>query len=403
MKSSFSLIAALLLICLSAAPLRAECSDCGNGGVQGYYGPYGPNPACGGTCRHYYSEQEWLAADWCQCCVFNWGWQHIEANALTPRFRPTWRVENDALFLMRDGDRYRQFATLGPRLPGGSNAVLDTESLPECFEGGMKTTISRSLSEDDNLLVEATYIAFHEWEESDSFRDGRINALGTAGTLASPFTDFGRPVEIVGLDLNTLTTIGYTSEMESAEVNLRHRVGLMCGPLETSMIYGVRYMRIDETFDYFSQSLLPAPLGATNAVGVQTGNQLIGFQVGVLSGYRVSDRWWFEFDTKFALCQNSSEQETTYTVGGTTPATATFNANEACAAFIGDINLVSYYQVTRYLTVKAGYQAIAVDGIAVALENFSANTAVLSLGPAEVNDNGTLFFHGPHLGALFNW
>jgi hypothetical protein len=407
MKPSYSLLAAIALFC-SAGRLPAQCADCGNGppGPNGPFSPYGISAGCGGTCRNYYSEQEWLANDWCQCCIFNWGWQHVQANALTPRFAPTWRVEADSLFLLRDGDRNREFATLGPRLPGGRNVALNSESLPECLEGGIKATVSRSLSEDNNLLIEATYLGMHDWDANNSYRDGSPNGLGAGGNLASPFTQFGRPVQAQGLDFNTLVTIGYTSEIESAELNLRHRVGLMCGPLETSMLYGVRYMRIDETFDYFSQSLLPGPAGTTNTVNVQTGNELIGFQVGVLAAYRVSDRWWFEFDTKFALCQNSNEQQTLYTVAGGTPGAAGaffFNAHQGCTAFIGDIDLVSYYQVTRYLTVKAGYQAIGIDGLAVALENFSNNTAVLTQGPAEINDNGSLFFHGPHLGAVFSW
>jgi hypothetical protein len=211
-------------------------------------------------------------------------------------------------------------------------------------------------------------------------------------------------VQVVGLDFNTITTIGFTSDLESGELNLRHRCGLMCGPLETSTVYGLRYVRVDESFSYASQSLLPPLLGSTNRVDVRTNNDLFGFTAGILSAYRVSDRWWFEFDVKGTLAANNSEQETIYTAQNPiSPGTFAFSGQAACTAFIGDINLVSHYQVTHYMTVRAGYQAIWVDGVAVALENFSPDIPVLTQGPAEVNDNGTLVFHGPHLGLLFAW
>jgi hypothetical protein len=353
-----------------------------------------------------------MANDFCRDCCFNWGWQHTFNNALTPRFAPTWHVNADALWLLRDGDRRVEYATYGQRRPAGTNAFLTSDSLPECMETGFKTSVSRSLFSCDNLLIEAAYLGTHEWEEHVHFRDP-INhpTLGVPGNIASPFSGFGRPVLVPGLDFNSIVEIGFTSELDSAELNFRHRTGLMCGWLESSMVYGIRYMRIDETFFYqqisgVSGGVPPALLfgGAAHREDIATTNELLGGQLGVLGSYRVSDRWWFELDVKATLAGNDNTVETIYSrnIAGTT-AVFRHEARHNCLAVIGDVNLISMYQLTRNLTLRLGYQMLWVDGLAVASEQFNANLNELVLGPIPVNDNGTLAYHGPHLGLDLNW
>lgn len=370
-----------------------QCNACSQ------VGPCGPCESCGHWC-HYYSEQEKMANDWCRDCCFNWGWQHTFQNALTPRFAPTWYASADALFLLRDGDRDVDFTSYGPRFTDRRNVFLESDDLGDCMESGFKTTVSYSLSQHDNLLVEASYLGFHQWEESASARDPTLNPAGVPGNLTSPFTNFGVPFLVPGFDFNDLVTISFTSELHSAELNFRHRTGLMCGWIETSMVYGIRYMRLDETFLYQQFSNVPLPIGAAHSVDVATTNDLLGGQLGVLGAYRVSDRWWFELDVKATLAGNDARQRTIYarTLGTTATQQFEFNARNNCMAVIGDVNLVSIYQITNNLALRLGYQMIWADGLALASENFSANPGVLTQGPAEVNDNGTLVFHGPHLG-----
>lgn len=361
-------------------------------------GPCGPCESCGHWCQ-YYSEQERMANDFCRDCCFNWGYQHTMQNALTPRFAPRWHVTADALFLLRDGDRYDEFATLGPRTTNGANVVLDANDLPECFESGFKASISRELFNHDNLLIEAAYLGFHEWGEHADFTDP-----GVAGTIASPFTNFGHPIQVPGLDFNDFAMIQFTSELESAEINLRHRCGLMCGALESSMVCGIRYMRIDETFQYQAMSSLPTPGGATNQVDVTTNNDLLGATLGVLTSWRLSTNWWIEADFKATMCGNTAHIDSLYTrnVNGV-PGAFQFGERHNCVAVIGDLNIMTMYQIHNNIAVRAGYQMIWVDGIAVALENFNSNLDELTMGPALVNDNGTLVYHGPHLGLILTW
>jgi hypothetical protein len=242
-----------------------------------------------------------------------------------------------------------------------------------------------------------------------------LNRFGVPGNVASPFSGFGVPTQVGGLDFNNFVEIGFTSELHSGEINIRHRTGLMCGWLESSMVYGIRYMKIDETFFYQQESAISAVIGAgagaTAVLGgalhredIATTNELLGGQLGVLSSYRVSDRWWFELDVKATLAGNDSTLETVYTrnIAGV-PGTFVFRERHNCLAVIGDVNLVSMYQLTRNLTIQLGYQMLWVDGLTVASEQFNGNLAELTLGPARLNDNGTLSYHGPHLGLTATW
>lgn len=371
--------------------------------VCGQVGPCGPCESCGHWCQ-YYSEQEKMANDWCRDCCFNWGYQHTRNNALTPHFAPTWHAAVDAQWLLRDGERRIPFASYGPRNTTGSNVFFKSDNFDECMETGFRTTVSRSLGSHENLRLEGSYFGNQQWGEQVSFRDPTTNSLGTTGTIASPFSNFGHPAQVQGLDYNNSVGIAFTSELHSAEINIRHRTGLMCGWLESSMSYGIRYMQIDESFAYQQSSFLPLILGSSQGLGITTSNQLLGAQLGVLSAYRVSDRWWWELDVKATLAGNDASQSTTYTrnVNGAT-GTFTFNDSHNCMAVIGDINLMSMYQITSNLAIRAGYQMVWVDGLAVAVEQFNTNLAELTQGPAKVNDNGTLVYHGPHMGLILTW
>jgi hypothetical protein len=385
----------LLLAALTALPgaLLAQCPTC-NGGdgpvgiaAPGIWGAVGQE-GCG--LFNYYSEQERELAEGCKCCYYNWEYQHHMANALTPRFAPRWQVHVDALFLGYDKINDIDFASFNP----GRGRVLGTDDLGFELEGGYRALAAYSFS--DALQVEAVYFGQHDFGDSQAVRD-------PGGRLFSPFTEFGIP-PMVGLDFNNFASISFTSELNNAEFNIRHRTGVICGPLETSILYGVRYTRIDETFNYFTQSAFPGPGGATNTMDVRTNNELIGFQLGVLAAYRVSNRWWFEFDSKFAACRNLAEQRTVYT-NTTQGVTSVFTGQrtEGGTAFLGSIDLATKYAITPELIVQGGYYAMGIESIALASENFQTNTAILQLGPADLHDRGAVIYHGPYLGGVFSF
>lgn len=389
-----------------AAGHSVVCNSCSQ------VGPCGPCESCGHWCQ-YYSEQEKMANDWCRDCCFNWGWQHTLHNALTPHFAPTWHAAIDASWLLRDGDRRTNFASLGPQNATGSNIFLTADNFKECMETGFRTTVSREIGGHDNMRIEGSYLGTHEWQEHIFYRDPTLNQFGVPGTIASPFTTFGRPTQVVGLDFNSFVEAEFVSELHSVEINFRHRTGLMCGCVESSLLYGIRYAQINEEFFFQQTSTLspnpvnanaPLLLGSAHRVDTATTNELLGGTIGALSAYRVSDRWWFEFDVRATLAGNDTTLDIQYSrnVAGV-PAAFAFRERKNCLAMIGEANLMSMYQITHNLSMRLGYQMIWVDGITLASESFNPNLAELTQGPARLNDNGTLVYHGPHVGFVATW
>jgi hypothetical protein len=386
-------------------PFGAGCSTCRlpwdvEEGMVGS-GPW-PAPCAGHCCQACCvgsTEQECRAlADPCPCCHINWGrgYEDLPPPCSKPPIR--WYAAADAAPLLYDLGRDVDFASLGP----GGDKVVSTEDLDMLFEGGVRLVASYAI--DNYWRVEGLFLGKHRWEDTDFFRDITPNTQGGTGNLFSPFTDFGSP-PVLGLDFNEFAQIRLLTELQNYELNLRHRGPVRCGPVEISTIFGVRYTLIDEEFQYFTQANVPAPAGAINQVDVQAQNRLVGFQLGALMEYAVSCWCRINWEVKGALCHNRAEQRTVYTHTDEMGATTVFpgQASEGVTAFVGDTSIVCHYQLFKRVAVRLGYQAVFADGLALGVENFEPDLAVLTLGPPYINHDGTVIYHGPLLGVTVAW
>lgn len=368
----------------STSPLRCRrCAGVGGDGIGG-------KPGC------YQSEQEmaYFGPDCNACCHVNWASapEYTDVDALTQRFQPSWYASADGVFLMYDASDPIVFAQ-----DGFGNSVLSSDDLDFEFEGGGKFLLSYAFT--DDFLVEAVYLGAPKWDDTRAIRDASPNGLGGTGNIRSLLGDF---MALPGVGLANFASLSIRSQMDSFELNYRRRVGLICGPFETSLMMGVRYVNLRESLNFItiSDTLVPN----TNDLRVRTQNHLIGLQAGGLAAYRISDKTWFEGDIKVGLYQNSVRMNSEYTVA--TPAgVAAFahSDHRGEVAVIGDFDFRSHVRLTRNLSMHIGYQLIVADGLALARDNVETNLALLTLGPAQVQQNGLAFFHGPHLGGVLSW
>ena len=134
--------------------------------------------------------------------------------------------------------------------------------------------------------------------------------LGGQGDLFSPFGGFGVS-PVVGVDYMNFAQIRYTSELQDFEVNLRRVVPMPEGRLACSILIGGRYMGLPEEFDYNTETGEPPP-GAINIFRINTDNQMYGIQVGSLLEFYVDNRWWFNFEFKGAVMDDSTTLSTFY-------------------------------------------------------------------------------------------
>jgi len=391
----------------------AECPDCrpivADENFVGHFAPSGSRsplncPRCagiggdgvGGKAGCYSSEQELLefGPDCNACCHINWASspEYTEVDALTQRFAPALYAAADGVFLMQEVSDPRTFV----RDPLG-NGVIRSNDLDFEFEGGFRVLLSYAFT--DDFLIEAVYLGAPRWDDRYAVRDGSPNALGGTGNLRSLLGEFTAPPTV---GLANFAELSIQSQMDSVELNYRRRVGLICGPLETSFMAGVRYVNLRENLGFvtFSDTIVPT----INDLRVRTQNHLIGMQIGGLAAYRISDKSWFEADVKAGLYQNSARMNSQYAVA-TPLGLSVFEHSDhrGEVAVIGDFDFRSHVRLTRNFSMHIGYQLIIIDGLAQAQNNVEENLPLLIQGPARADLNGLSFFHGPHLGGVLSW
>jgi hypothetical protein len=313
-----------------------------------------------------------------------------------PRLK--WYFAADGGGLQRTPTRSFDFASLNTP----ANTVLSTRDFNYDFAAAGRFLIGYTINE--CFQIEGLYTGAVVAENSAAVRNTSPNALGGVGNLFSPFGGFGvHPV--AGLDYNTFAEIRYKSSFQTAELNVRRKVPMPAERLAVSILFGVRYAGLPEEFDYDTQSLVPLPGGSSNSVHVATDNQMVGPQIGALFEMYVDNRWWINFEMKAALLNNHAQQSTTYVNTNALGVTNTFigSASENHTAFLGDLNLTFVYRWTPKLTTRLGYQAVFLENMALAPNNFEPNVAILTAGPAQLAHGAGTIYHGPFAGITYGW
>jgi hypothetical protein len=255
--------------------------------------------------------------------------------------------------------------------------------------------------------VEFTYFGLFYW-------DSRATATG-ADSLFSAYSEFGlNPIGgYVETDASDLQYIDYESTFDSFEVNFRQRCMAPNCRYQGSWLAGVRYFKLDEDFNYFTQSpanagLPPDDFTPVSLTNINVHNNLVGAQVGgdlwvcVLPGLRVGG------ELKAGVYHNHMALDNTIAVNtGALPYLEELTANDV--AFVGQADLMMTYRLNYQWTLRAGYQFLFVDGVALAGENFNPVPPPSFAPPpgvvrtASINDNGNVFYHGWNLGLEFMW
>jgi len=421
-----SFVSAAILACgLLATGHPGMASDCACGGDSG-------GCVCSQTPRlEEFSGWSLFWHDPCSTPTYCWAGEHYSHLAQAPQVY----VMVDFLPLVRDQSGWTPFqaaaymeveeirdsdgllvdtVTTYPR-----EAVLSTSSFDNELKPGERALVGVALS--DWYRLEFSYLGLHSWSDSAAVRYN--NADSADGNLLSPFSSFGdllgrarldplpddgsfHPIE--GWDYNELASISFSSELDSAELNVRRRV---CMPAnrhvaaEMSCLVGLRYMQVREDFGYFTQSPLP-DLETQNAVDVRTQNDLFGVQLGALAQFLVHNRAWIDLQAKGAFLLNRAESRVvadvhTIVEGQAELAAGELNDEVDCASFLGDISLQFNYQFAPSWTIRAGYNAMWLTGVALASENFVGDASTLLYGPASVDHSGSVVYHGPNIGLIW--
>jgi hypothetical protein len=163
-------------------------------------------------------------------------------------------------------------------------------------------------------------------------------------------------------------------------------------------------MEIGEQFGYLSESIVPGPGLSSNEVSIRTNNEMIGFQIGLLSQFLVQPKHWVDFEMKGGIFQNRVSLDRTYTFTDETGAATAYQGADELdrTSFVGELSLQWNYQFAPSWTLYLGYNAMWVTGLALGADNFENDVNVLTLGPTLMRHSGEMVYHGPNFGVVFS-
>ncbi len=306
--------------------------------------------------------------------------------------RCPWYVQADGLFIKRDRIDSVNVATLA----NPNNSVFSTDNINSPFRGGPRLLVGHTLG-DSRWQIDGTYFLLDSWNDSAAIYNFTSNPIppGGQGNLFSPFTNFGQPAS-TAYDYNYFVSIRELSQLQNGELNLRYLVPMPHECLTVKFLLGLRYMSINEQFDYYAASMVHTPL----SISTRTTNDLVGPQIGGEFYFFATPQCWIDLGIKGALCNDRALQDTNGTLSG--PVVASRKACDA-TAYVGDLDLSLVWQITPHWLTRIGYQAIWVNNIAMAARNFGQPASILVNGPPQIDTIGRAVYHGPHVGLEVSW
>lgn len=308
-----------------------------------------------------FSEADFFAPEECANCNLFW---HGSDGYYSSRL-PRWYAGADVMVLRRDMDKEVTFATFS----GTSDIALGTSSFKDDYDTGLRVFAGYALN--DWYRIEGLYYGSYAFTGDMAIRD-------TGNAFDYPFGGTGN-----------YARIQFKSNLNNAELNLRSRLSVYPDPLQVSLLFGGRYINLAERFSYNSD-------GTIQNIGVRTHNDLFGLQIGMMAQWQCHPRSWLDYEVKAAVYSDRASQSTTIESG-------TMTAAEDVTAFSLDMSLIFNYQLTRAISLRFGYNAIWIGGVALAAQNVQSDVDLLTHGPAKLNHSGLVVYHGPSFGVVIAW
>ncbi|MGA2061137.1 MAG: BBP7 family outer membrane beta-barrel protein [Thermoguttaceae bacterium] len=262
---------------------------------------------------------------------------------------PQWTATADAMILDRIGNKSQTI--LGPR-EGETADRLDSNDFAFGFAAGPRLSLIRQTQCYD---YEVLYFGIDGWSD--------IRFIPQSLNPASPLL------------------FDWSSRLYNVELNMRWNPSC-----RLTMLAGFRWANLRE--DFIAERVLDdslfLPVG-----NVRTNNNLYGFQVG--ADARLWQCGCFSINGlgKAGIYGNHAEQSS-FEPEGPSEEPESFSASTNHTAFIGKLGLQARYQVTQRLALRAGYELLLLDGVAI---------APVQIGnPIGIDSNATVFYHGATAG-----
>jgi hypothetical protein len=227
---------------------------------------------------------------------------------------------------------------------------------------------------------ELSYFGIFDWHAAKS-ANGH-NDLAFPGELGRASLDYFASDEMF---------MTYHSQLNSVEANAIRSSG------EFSLLAGFRYLSVYETLNSRS---LDADAGTGHYL-ISTTNNLFGGQIGARF-QRAHNRFAWDATGKAAVLGNgASEWQFVTDAVPNGFLRERIGDSNARFSFVGDVNVSANYRLFSFLTVRAGYNLLWLQGVALAPEQLDFGTSAMS--GAEIRLDGGFFAHGISAGGLADW
>ena len=345
--------------------------------------PYGSPPGldCGGCgecadCDAHFDER---------CGFGRYGHGRRGRHVIGGATNQGWRLRVEAVLMdLKETAEPEQTSTIaGMTQMGIGNLDFDYELSP-CF------TLERRVGEDNG--IEFVLFGFQHWNDSAVLTNAGGNINSPYQTLTS--------TNVPAYDGANSHAIAYSSELFNLEFNYWSPI-FSCQYFQASCMWGFRYIRIEEHFDYSAND--GTNLGFT---AIEATNNMGGGQFGIMLWAPINHRVSVRFDGKSGIFYNLAQQETTINViNGPLANRVNYRENpkSSLGAFAAELSIEIVTQITDNASLYFGYQVMWIDQLVLAPENFSTIFPSGGTRPVVIDDTGRRLYHGAMGGVELIW
>ena len=260
--------------------------------------------------------------------------------------------------------------------------------------------------------VEARYFGLNNWNLT---KQAEI-IPPAAPTLYSVYSQFGTtpPGGFDDTDRSFIHKISYNSELHNGEVNYRRRFDSPFAAGQGSWLAGMRYFDLDERFGFNAT-------GSNNNTftfdqlrffnhDTQTRNQLTGFQLGGDYWVNLAPGLQIGAEGKGGIYGNHAVVESQI-VANSIPG-AHERITDGRTAYLSELVTSVVYRLSYSWSVKASYNLLYVDNVALAPENYNTRDLSNAVGSNQaftvnrhpfIDVDGEVLYQGWSIGGEYLW
>ncbi|MBC7819724.1 MAG: BBP7 family outer membrane beta-barrel protein [Planctomycetaceae bacterium] len=174
----------------------------------------------------------------------------------------------------------------------------------------------------------------------------------------------------------------------------------MVGTQSLTWFAGFRYFNVGERLNLTADGVVPGEVGNYN---IRTRNNLYGAQLGARFR-RTRGRFGWDATGQAGIFGNDAQQSQFVQdfPAGPDSVLRNVSTSRSGVAFVGQGNLSGLYALTNVWNLRAGYNVIWIEGLALAPDQLDFNFATAGSG-TRVNNDGGLFLHGVNVGLEARW